>query len=188
LIHEPIHVTFGTAHNEQGTTNTVFSAGQPSYANTGGSITTLRRCDEAAAQLAYDLRDMAGPYGDCFDDIPNAGSTGLVTDLTVTTTVFEVCQGTPKTINGRLQVHDYSSYYELGANPLKGRKVYFDVNGAVKATSTTATEASGNNWGATFTNASYGTRSYVAHFDAASGLAASPNRSFSITWVPAALC
>ncbi|HET9852705.1 MAG TPA: hypothetical protein VFP56_09395, partial [Candidatus Limnocylindrales bacterium] len=79
LIHEPIHLIFGTEHSAQGQSDTVFTANQPSYNNPGGSTRLLRRCDQAAAQLAYDLRDMADPYGDCFDHIANAGADGLRT-------------------------------------------------------------------------------------------------------------
>ena len=192
LIHEPIHLTFGVAHSTQGQSDTVFTAGQPSFANSGGSTTQLRRCDQAATQLAYDLYDMAGPYGDCFDDIPNAVSTGLVTDLTLSATTFTACQGTAVSVSGRLQVHDYSSYEELGGNPLEGRAVKFDLDEAANVASTTATDTSAPaaNWSKSFSSASYGSRTYTAHFDrqSASGLASSPDRTFTITWVPANLC
>ena len=192
LIHEPIHLTFGVAHSTQGQSDTVFTAGQPSYANSGGSTTQLRRCDEAAAQLAYDLYDMAGPYGDCYDDIANGTSSGLVTDLTVSATSITVCQGSAATVSGRLQVHDYSSYEELGGNPLEGRTVKFDLDGTSNVTSTvaTSTTAPAVNWSKTFSSATYGSRTYTAHFDrpSASGLASSPDRSFTIVWLPANLC
>ena len=192
LIHEPIHLTFGTAHSTQGQADTVFTANQPSYANSGGSTTLLRRCDQAATQLAYDLRDMADPYGDCFDHIANATTTGLKTDLTVATSSITVCQGSPATITGRLQVRDYSSYKELGGNPLEGRVVRFDLDGIANVASTSAisSAAPATNWSKTFTSASYGSRSYVAHFDreSGSGLASSPDAAFTITWLPNNLC
>lgn len=191
LIHEPIHLTFGTTHSTQSQLDTVFTANQPSYSNTGGSTTLLRRCDQAAAQLAYDLHDMAGPYGDCLDDITNATSSGLVTDLTVSQPAA-VCQGVSVTVSGRLQVHAYSSYKELGANPLEGRTVKFDLDGVTNVASTVATDtaAPAANWSRTFSNATYGSRTYVAHFDrtSASGLASSPDATFTITWLPANLC
>jgi hypothetical protein len=192
LIHEPIHLTFGTEHSTEAQVDTVFTANQPSYSNPGGSTTELRRCDQAATQLAYDLRDMAGPYGDCFDHISNGTSSGLRTDLTVSPSSIAVCQGTAVAVSGRLQVHDYSSYKELGANPLEGRLVRFDLDGTANVASTTATDTSAPapNWSRVFSSASYGSRTYVAHFDrdAGAGLASSPDASFTITWVPANLC
>ena len=192
LIHEPIHLAFGTNHSTQSQTDTVFTANQPSYSNPGGSTTLLRRCDQAATQLAYDLRDMAGPYGDCFDDIANAMPSGLVTDLTVASGGGSVCQGTAVAVSGRLQVHDFSAYKELGGNPLEGRTVRFDVDGTANAASTVATDTSApaTNWSRTFSSATYGSHSYVAHFDraAGSGLASSPDVTFTITWLPTSLC
>jgi hypothetical protein len=192
LIHEPIHLTFGTTHSTQSQSDTVFTANQPSYSNPGGSTTLLRRCDQAATQLAYDLRDMAGPYGDCLDHITNATGSGLVTDLSVSPSTTSVCQGTPVTVSGRLQVHDYSSYKELGGNPLEGRSVRFDLDGATNVATTVATDtaAPATNWSKTFSSATYGSRTYVAHFDrsSGSGLASSPDASFTITWLPSSLC
>lgn len=191
LIHEPIHLTFGGDHSTQPQADTVFTANQPSYANSGGSTTLLRRCDQAATQLAYDLEEMSGPYGDCFDHIANAGSNGLRTDLTLTETSFSACQGTAVTVSGRLQVHDYAAYEELGGNPLQGRTIKFDLNGT-DVTSATATggAAPATNWSKSFTNISYGWRKYVAHFDRepGSGLSSSPDATFTITWLPARMC
>jgi len=191
LIHEPIHLTFGTNHSLQEQQNTVFTANQPSYGNTGGSTTLLRRCDQAAAQLAYDLHDMAGRYADCFDHIANGGS-GLKTDLTVAPSSITVCQGATATVSGRLQVHEYASYEELGANPLEARTVSFDLGSTLNVTSTIAadTVAPATNWSKSFVNSSYGSRTYTAHFDASLDpvLAPAPSRSFTITWLPANLC
>jgi hypothetical protein len=192
LIHEPIHLTFGTNHSTQGQADTVFTAGQPSYANEGGRTFLLRRCDQAASQLAYDVRDMADPYGDCFDHIANAGAGGLRTDLTVSDSSITACQGTAATVTGRLQVHDYAAYKELGGNPLAGRVVQFDLGSTANVASTVAFKAAAPaaNWSKSFTSATYGTRTYVAHFDRSpgSGLASSPDVSFTITWIPANLC
>ena len=192
LIHEPIHLTFGVGHSTQEQANTVFTANQPSYTNQGGSTTELRKCDQAAAQLAYDLHDMAGPYGDCFDHLANAEPTGLRTDLDVTTTSISVCQGSPATVSGRLQVHDHASYAELGANPLEGRTITFDLGGTPNVASTTAadTAAPADNWSRSFTNASYGSRTYTAHFHSpvGSALDSPPARTFTITWIPSSLC
>ena len=192
LIHEPIHLTFGTVHDTQEQVDTVFTANQPSYNNPGGSTTLLRRCDQAAVQLAYDLHDMAGRYGDCFDHITSGTPNGLKTDLSLSASSISVCQSTAATVSGRLQVHDYSSYEELGANPLESRIVRFDLDGTSNVASTTATDtaAPADNWSKSLTNSSYGSRTYTAHFDrlADSGLASSPDRTFTITWLPSFLC
>jgi len=191
LIHEPIHLTFGTNHSVQEQANTVFTANQPSYSNTGGSTSLLRRCDQAAAQLAYDLHDMAGHYADCFDHVANAAS-GLKTDLTVSSSSITVCQGATPTVSGRLQVHEYDSYEELGGNPLEARTVSFDVGTTPNVTSTIATDtvAPATNWSKSFGNASSGSRTYTAHFDAAfdSALAPAPGRTFTIYWLPGKMC
>jgi hypothetical protein len=64
LIHEVIHVTMGVGnHDSQGESNTVMASVTPWYANTGWNQTHIRRCDESAAQLNYDLRSFSGPYG-----------------------------------------------------------------------------------------------------------------------------
>jgi hypothetical protein len=192
LIHEPIHLTFGTDHSTQDQAYTVFTANQPSYSNQGGSTTELRKCDQAAAQLAYDLRDMAGPYADCFDHLANASEDGLRTDLTLSSSSISVCQGTPATVSGRLQVHDYASYAELGSNPLEGRTVRFDLGSTTNVASVIAARvpAPADNWAKSFSSASYGSRTYTAHFDGSpdSSLEAAPERTFTITWVPSSLC
>ncbi len=192
LIHEPIHLTFGAAHSDQSQTNTVFTANQPSYANAGGSTNLLRRCDQAAVQLAYDLHDMAGAYGNCFDHIEHATTSGLKTDLTVADSSISACQGRAAMVSGRLQVHDFASYRELGGNPLESRRVEFDLGSTPSVTWATATDtaAPADNWSRSFSNASYGSRTYTAHFDREpdSALASSPQRSFTITWIPTKLC
>lgn len=129
------------------------------------------------------MRNSYGPYGDCFDHLANAGTSGLATNMSVPTTSYQACNGQGVLVVGRIEVTDFTSYQGLGGNPLSGRTVWFDRGTTVAFTSTTATNASGNNWAKSFsgTNVSY---VYRAHFDDASGdgLADSDQPTFSITW------
>lgn len=193
LIHEPIHLSFGTAHSDgQGVSDTIFTTGQHSYANTGWNYIHLQKCDQAAAQLLYDVFDKAGDYGDCFDHLANHGTDGLKTDLSASIAAVDVCQGTPVTVTGRAQIHDYTSYAKLAKNSLEARVIEFDVNGVptVYTTTVTDTVAPATNWTKTFTNVGTGSKNYVAHIDlgGTTGLDSPPNKSFSIAWLPPLIC
>jgi hypothetical protein len=190
LIHEPIHLTGGgSTHSSQDAAYTVFTKGQHSYATTGWNYETFRACDEAGSQLAYNLRTYSGPYADCFANITDSGAIGLKTDLDLSTaTNIEVCQGTAVTVSGRLQVSHFASYDTLSDNPLQGRSVKFDLSGSTVSSTAASGAETGSNWSATFTNVSYGSRSYMAHFDGGIALEVSPHRTFGITWLPNNLC
>ncbi len=186
FIHEVQHVTIGIAnHDEQGESNTVMAATTPWSPNSGWNETHLRRCDEAAEQLAYDLDDLAGPYGDCFDHIANAGVSGLKTDMSVTATSYRQCNNVAVPISGRLQVlADAANYHRLNANPLSGRVVRIDRDGVGSVFTTRATIAAGSNWTANVSGSSNQTHTFVAHFDDASGdgLADSDRVTFTVSW------
>ena len=186
FIHEVEHVTLGIGgHDGGGESNTVMAATTPWSPNAGWNQTHIRRCDEAAAQMAYDLRDMAGPYGDCFDHIPNAGATGLKTDMSVAATSYRQCNNVGVAVAGRLQVRsDVTNYHRVSANPLSGRVVRLDRDGVGSVFTTRATIAAGNNWSQTVTGAGNQTHTFVAHFDDASGdgLADSDRVTFTVSW------
>ena len=186
FIHEVQHVTIAvTSHDSQGESNTVMAATTPWSPNTGWNQTRLRRCDEAAEQLAYDLDDMAGPYGDCFDHITNAGVSGLKTDMSVAAASYRQCNNVPVAVSGRLQVAaDVTNYHRLNANPLSGRVVRLDRDGVGSVFTTKATNAAGSNWSASVSGSSNLTHAFVAHFDDASGdgLSDSDRVSVTITW------
>jgi hypothetical protein len=193
MIHEPIHLAFGSAHMiADDVVDTVFTSGQHSEGTQGWNYIHLHRCDQAAAQLLYDVYDKAGSYGDCFDHIANHGTTGLKTDLTASITSVDACQGTPVTVTGRAQIHDYSSYELLAKNSLEARVVEFDVNGAGSALTATVIDVAAPtlNWTKTFTKVGTGSNSYVAHVDlgGTTGLTSPANVSFSIAWLPPSLC
>jgi len=185
VIHESLHVTLGVGgHDEQGETNTVMGATAPWWANSGWNTTKLRRCDEAAAQLAYDLRTWDGPYGDCFDHVTGHGTSGLLTNLTVTGTGFHECNGYAISVTGRLEVTDLAGYGRLGGNPLSGRTVWFDRSGVLKYTSAVAGGSAGDNWSRSLTGSANTSYTYTAHFDDASGdgLDDSNKPTFTASW------
>jgi len=189
FIHEVQHVTLGIGgHDGQGESNTVMAATTPWSPNAGWNETHLRRCDEAAEQMAYDLEDMAGPYGDCLDHITNAGVSGLKTDMSVAATSYRQCNGAGVTVSGRLQVRsDVTNYHRLSANPLSGRLVRLDRDGVAGVFTTRATIAAGNNWTSTVSGAPNQSHTFVAHFDDSSGdgLADSDRVTFTVSWGPA---
>lgn len=184
IILEALHVTLGAAHDSQGESNTVMASVTPWYNNTGWNTVTLRRCDESAAQLAYDVRDWAGPYGNCFDHIPDHGTSGLRTDMTTVGSSFHACNGQAILVTGRLQIKDLDGYKKMGGNPLGNRTVWFDRGATVKFTSTTAGSVSmGPNWSKSFggSNVSY---TFTVHFDDTStdGLDDSNKPTFTASW------
>jgi hypothetical protein len=186
FIHEVQHITIGVAgHDSQGESNTVMAATTPWSPNTGWNQTHIRRCDEAAEQMAYDLDSFSGPYGDCFDHITNAGVSGLKTDMSVASTSYHECNGLGVPVLGRLQVlADSTNYHRVNGNPLAGRVVRIDRDGVASTFTTKATSVSGNNWSVTVSGASSATHTFVAHFDDASGdgLADSDRVAFTVSW------
>lgn len=188
LIHEAEHVTLGVGnHDGQGETNTVMGASQPSASTTGWNTTTIRQCDESAAQLLYDVRTSSGPYSGCFDHITGHGTTGLISTASVGSSSYGGCSGAGVTATGRLAIKTDANYGLLTNNPLTGRTVFFDrrpVGGTwtPNVTSTTATNVSGNNWTKTFSTSSSITYEFRAHYGGETGVDASNQPTFTITW------
>ncbi|HEX5465966.1 MAG TPA: hypothetical protein VFW92_04730 [Candidatus Limnocylindrales bacterium] len=184
MIHESGHAMLSFA-DESGWSedDTVMNGIDPHVGATGATHWDYQRCDEAASQLLWDLKNSAGEYGDCFDDIVNHGTHGLKTDLTMGTTSYSACNGDSIIASGRIQVHDYSSYGPLGGNPLTNRTVWVDRGSTLKFTSAIASNASNDNWSVTL-NGSSVTYSYSAHFDysSGSGLDASAHVAFTARW------
>jgi hypothetical protein len=186
FIHEVQHITIGVGgHDGQGESNTVMAATTPWSPNTGWNQTRIRRCDEAAEQMAYDLDDLSGPYGDCLDHVTNAGVSGLKTDMSVAASSYHQCNNVAVAVLGRLQVlADATNYHKLNGNPLAGRVVRLDRDGVASTYTTKATSVSGNNWSVNVSGTGNATHAFVAHFDDASGdgLADSDRVAFSVTW------
>lgn len=205
-IHEAGHIGGFLAENEDTPGNTVMQSedGVPPMAEPGWAMHTLRRCDHARMQMLYDVDDLFGPYGDCFDHVPNAGTYGMEVDLTQAPTSKTVCSGTPVTVSGRLDVADghygrvyADGSYRLDGNPLAGRTITIKRNGFAYTTAIAGSSTTGNNWTKVITQtvSSTTTYSFTAQFvrpgtptAMETGLDSSNIRSFSITVVEPADC
>ncbi len=190
FIHEILHVTLSAPHNEQGQAYSVMSAATPNSPKSGWNIHHIQPCDEAAAQLLYDLSYTGGQYSDCFDHLANAVSQGLDSNLTVGASGYGDCLGTGVTASGRLEITNYSSYKLLAANPLTNRSISIDrrLKGSTTWTTITtavASSASGNNWSKVFSSTSAGTWEYRARYLGESGVGPATSAIFTITWTKA---
>jgi hypothetical protein len=166
---------------------TVMNSEDPRVGEVGSTHFNYHKCDEAGGQLARDVAFTGEEYADCFVEVPHAGATGLRTEISVAHSSYSACNGYGVLVEGRLQVSDnYSSYNDLGGNPLTGRTVWFDRDSTTHFASTTPDNSpSGNNWSRTFSG-SNATYTYTAYFSHASGdgLSSSPAVGFSIHWGP----
>lgn len=187
-LHEIEHVTLGVAnHDSQGELNTIMGSSTPSSPNQGWNTHHIQPCDEAAAQLLYDVASSAGVYAGCFDHVLHHGTSGLVSAATVAATSYWACVNSGVTVSGRLAIATDSAYQALSNNPLTGRTLWFDrrpVGGSwtTDVTSTTATNASGNNWSKTFSSGSATTYEFRGHYKGETGLDPDYSPTFSITW------
>jgi hypothetical protein len=82
--------------------------------STGWNVHTLRRCDVAALQLAYDMVSTSAKYSTCLD---------LTTVLTLTATPTIVQLGGTTKLTASLKVASYSAYDEIAGNLVSGRLV-----------------------------------------------------------------
>jgi len=191
LMHEIEHVTLGvTSHDAQGESNTVMAATTPWSPNSGWSTKHIQRCDEAAGQLLYDVANTAGPYADCYRAITGHGTNGLITTASVNLASYTACVGFNASTGGRIAVKTTTAYKRLSDNPLTGRKVWFDRKPSTGSTwttnvhSTIATNASGTNWALSIPNpgSGNGVWNYRVHVAGETGLDASNQPTFSVTW------
>lgn len=191
MIHEAGHAIPTFNHDSQGESNTVMGALSPEVDQTGGNRFVFQRCDQAALQLLWDVKDPSRPYGDCFDHVAGHGVRGLVTTATTNGTSFSGCVSSGRLVGGRLAVKAEPLYGRLSNNPLAGRTLRFDrksrtaTTWTLNAESTVATAAeTGTNWTRTFPAPSSlgGTYDYRAHFDGDLGLDPSNAAPFSIAW------
>jgi hypothetical protein len=199
LIHEvghvAVHLAPTAAHTSELETDTVMRAAQPRYNLSGWNTETLRECDEARAQLLYDVRNTAGPYAGCFDHIAGGASpNGLYSKATVAASAYTVCLGTTATATGRLAILTTTNYQELSNNPLSNRTLWFDRKPSTSSTwtpnvaSTTASNASpGSNWSRAFTTSAttpitYNFRAYYLGETGVNASLAQGYALFNITW------
>jgi hypothetical protein len=155
---------------------------------------TLARCDEANMQMKYDVANFFGYYADCYDEVTNTNADGtLKTDLSISPTTLTLCSGQPVTFGGRLNIHAYPSYDEIGGNNLPGRTLSIYKDGGYYASVGTVSSGGGNNWSWSYstTVGVVTTRTFYANF-VASGetneLGPKTSATASITWVPVAQC
>ena len=165
------------------------SSATPNSPNSGWNVHHIQPCDEAAAQLLYDVRNSAGQYSNCFDHLANAVPAGLDSNLYTQYTGYGECNGSAITVAGRLEVTDFASYKQLGGNPLTSRTIYFDrrLRGAttwVGVGTTVATNASGFNWSKSFSSGTAGnvTYEYRARYLGESGVGGATSAIFTSTW------
>ncbi len=184
LIHEAGHAMLGFPDMCFGSQpcrsedDTVMNEIDPAVGHTGSTNFTYRRCDEAGAQLDWDLANKSSHYADCFTSgIANVSSTGLYTTMTVGGTTYLACPGGTAAVTGRLEVTDYSSYQTLGNNGLPARTVWFDRGSTTHYASATVQTGSGDNW-----TKNLGVGSYAAYFThaTADGLTSSSHVSFTV--------
>jgi len=125
-------------------------------------------------------------YGDCFDDIANAGTNGLRSNLTVSGTSFSGCVSTPIPVSGRIEIKDYTSYDLLGGNPLTSRTLSFyrRLQGSTTwnlFTTTTASNASGDNWTKSVSGG-IGTYEYQVRYAGEAGVDPVNSPIFTVVW------
>jgi predicted secreted protein len=188
LIHEILHITMSADHDSQGESNTVMASVTPWYAHTGWNTHHIQRCDEAAAQLLYDLASTAGVYADCYDHIPGAVEGKLDSAVTVQYTSYSACVGVPFNIYGRAAVMNTTNYKRLANNPLTNRVVRFDrkphsgTTWTLNVGSTTASNAAGYNWVEDFSAGAPGVWDFRAHYDGETGVDNDLSPVFTVTW------
>jgi hypothetical protein len=189
FIHEILHVTLGAPHNEQGEAFTVMSKTTPNSPHAGWNTHHIQPCDEAAAQLLYDVANSAGQYSNCFDHLPNAVPAGLDSNLTRQFASYGNCTGYAVSVAGRLEITDYAAYGRLGGNPLTSRTIAFDrrLRGTTTWTqvgTAVPTNAAGNNWTKSFSapTAQDATYEFRARYAGESGVGSATSAIFTITW------
>lgn len=106
---------------------------QPWASNGGWADTQWNRCDQAAAQLLWEMKNKAGPVGECMDHVTGAGSNGLNTVVTLAASPTSVCPGDTVIVSGSLKVATNSNYGRMSGDPLGARLVTIKRDGFVAA-------------------------------------------------------
>jgi hypothetical protein len=121
-----------------------------------------------------------GPYADCLDHVANAGSTGLATHQTVSSSSGTTCIGLHLTRTGRISTESHASYGELSNRGIAGRNIAIDRKLDSSSTwsnnwrSVTTTSAqSADNWTFSFSESVANTYDYRIRFTPEDGLSSS---------------
>jgi hypothetical protein len=192
-IHEVGHAGGYLAHYSTTQANSVMTPAPVQRPTYGWNIHHLQPCDEAGMQVLYDIASLSGPYGDCFDHIPGAGSSGLISVVTSgATDQTSTCYGSALSLSGRLAIKvDATNYGKLSGNTLASRTVYFDrrLAGATTWTidygSVTTSTGSSTNWAKSFTaSGSSGVTTYEfrAHYKGEGGVDGDYSPTVSLSW------
>ncbi|MEO8290555.1 MAG: hypothetical protein ABI649_06115 [Gaiellaceae bacterium] len=190
LEHEILHITMSADHDSQGEANTVMGSVSPWLPNGGWNTHHIQRCDEAAAQLLYDLASTAGVYANCYDHIAGAVDGKLESTISMAGTSAFACSGQAVAVKGRAAILNTTNYKRLADNPLTNRTVWFDrklhsgATWTLNIASTLASNVSGNNWTKSFAVSTPTTISYDyrAHYDGEVGVDDDTSPTFTITW------
>lgn len=162
ILHELGHAIFSFGHDDQGEDDTVMASFQPAASATGWNRKVWQRCDQAASQLLWGARNVAGPIGECMDHVTGAGSNGLKTEVTLGASDTMVCVGESVNLSGTLSIAVNSNYGRLSGDPLGSRTVTIKRDGAVWVTRTTGSTT--GNYSATASFSTAGSRAYVTSF------------------------
>lgn len=102
ILHEGIHQVMGAQHENLGQppTVTVMTSVSPVDGVSGWESTHVMVCDHAKEHLEYGLERNDGAIADCFEHIPNAGTNGLQTVLTLSAADTTVCVNTQVALSG----------------------------------------------------------------------------------------
>ena len=133
LLHELGHAIFTFDHDGQGEANTVMGSLQPWASNGGWNDTQWNRCDQAAAQLLWEMKNKAGPVGGCMDHVTGAGSNGLNTVVALAASPTTVCPGDTVIVSGSLKIATNSNYGRMSGDPLGSRVITIKRDGFVAA-------------------------------------------------------
>lgn len=187
-IHEVAHVGGFLGHMDTLEADTVMTLAPPQKAVSGWNTSTIQRCDAARMQLLYDLANSAGPYANCFDHITGAGTTGLLSNATVSATSGFACTGQGISVSGRLDIKVDANYGPLGGNPLSLRTLFFDrrlvgtTTWTLNYASTSVSNASGYNWTASFGSSTAGSYEFRGRYAGETGVVGVNTPIFTLTW------
>jgi hypothetical protein len=185
ILHEAEHVTLGVLNHDPQDGTVTNMGGCPgstacSKAHPGWDSNNPKECDQASLQLNYGLKSVTGSYADCLDHVPNAGSSGLATDQTVSSSTGTTCIGLNLTRSGRISTESHASYGELSNLGIAGREILIDRKLDSSSTwntgwsSVTTTSAqTGNNWSYSFSENVANTYDYRIRLVAEDGLSSS---------------
>jgi len=182
ILHELGHAIFSFGDDGQIEDFTVMRSWQPVASATGWNRKVWQRCDQAASQLLWGARNLAGPIGECMDHVTGAGSNGLKTEVTLSASATTVCINESVNLSGTLSIAVNSNYGRLSGDPLGSRTVTIKRDGAVWVTRTTG--GTTGTYSATASFSTAGSRAYVTSFpnEGDEALTGDTSPTVTVTW------